>query len=108
MTPVFSPEFSRALQDVNDLSSKRLSDMLQPLEHSEIKLPNHVRPAIPVIPQGDPVAPDRSKQKMADAFNEPERVKSDTPRENNKCKDRPKSNRSKIGGAGKKRFIPWC
>lgn len=100
---------NEAIADVMADSSKRLSDMLQSVEHSPLPEPldlKRVQPAI--IPQDDFRPSSIQNKNMADAFNEPERVKSDPPREKNTCKDRPKNNRSKIGGGGKKRFIPWC
>lgn len=75
-----------------------------PLEHLEpAAVPLRSEP--PKTPE--PARPVDRQNQAREFAKKPDERKSPEVRDN-KCKSRPKNNRSKIGGGGKKRFIPWC
>jgi len=96
-----------ALSEVDNVSRARLADIIaKPAEHQPIVQHHRKVETPPIQPQG--VNPSRSN--MANAFQKPDERKSEAPhlREKITCKPRPKLNRRKTGGGGKRRYIPWC
>lgn len=97
-----------ALDEFGAKAKARLREATsRPLEHLDPSPLAQVEPKKIPTPKA---APSKAQPKTAQAqafAQKPEPAKS-PPARVNKCKARPKSNRSKVGGGSKKRFIPWC